>query len=1024
MSLQFRISGRVVDRASGAGVSGLMVRAYDKDLLFDDLLGNATTGADGTFELRYSESDFRELFERRPDVYLSLYEGGGKFLLHTKDAIRWNAGTDETFEVKIDCRPNTRGENEVGASLGLPKSAVKLEERGGFAVPRIPGFATGGAPGAPAIPQQMRFVALPLGGDVLKIDVIPGEPVRIAASHPPLPAQEPFPDEGVDPETRKPLAKSPRMTPADPRYFRGRYPENLVELVRVEEVGPVQIAALLVRPVQYDATAREYLFYPDLQYVVTFDGEKAQRTESTRKTRIGEFYAEDLQAMLSSDRVAVAEIKWPPYILEETPHLIITDNFKWPDKVEKSDGTTRPPLLPERFDGAQGDLVAEFQRLADWRTAQGMRSKVVSISDIVDGKWGDFTQGGFARDLQEVIRNFLKFAQETWDTRYVVLGGDVEVVPMRFLTGSGRYHSFGMSRTDTNPPEKGVHVLGDVAKLNPDFTPAIAEPLSTYQGGLRIPYNREAGPGLLGWYFTTEEDFASKDFGFTRNADTSPTRFVIVEGPPAVLDDDYYYVRDVNSIPSDFYYASLVGPHYSKPGKHDFDTSNNGLYGQSYLDETLDGIDFNSDVWVGRVPAATAAEVKAYVDKVMTYEDLRAPGSVAPVGAAYLRKVIYAADYWGRADHSRQNDTSIPPAESRFTHVDGTTTSKLHVEFDVTLESGNPSHRLVARVGDAETVIPYNTSANAANLGWFFTTTDSYATQTDTPTRFVKVRGPEASSGPDAFFWDPVALEKGAKEKEALRAMMDGWWPSFDSVQRHYADYFDLAPPPPLVPLESATLRDAIDGGAHFLSLTGHGSWSGCCGVSVNAQPDFANDHNYFIAFADSCSTGQPDDVDSLAEISVIDENGGAVAYVGNTRYSWIGTGDNYEQFFWCMLRANGRVGPAAGMRLATDGVSSVWTSYAQTLYGDPALRVWNHVPKQLDVRHPSRIPIRELLPFEVLIDGKPVRDARVTVRGKDVFLSKKTSPEGRVAFELPAEAQELEVTVTSREGMTYRATL
>jgi hypothetical protein len=1029
MSLQFRISGRVVDRQTGAGLSGVMVRAYDKDLLFDDLLGTATTGADGGFELRYSESDFRELFERRPDVYLSLYDGPGKFLLHTKDAIRWNAGTDETFEVQIDRGPSSAKGNEAGASLGLPKSALKIENRGGFVVPRISGYATGGEPGAPAVPQQIRFVALPLGGDVLRVDFQAGEPIRIAASGPALPAQEPFPDEGVDADG-KPLAPSPRMTPPDPRLYAKRYPENLVELVRVEEVGPVQIAALLVRPVQYDPATRSYLFYPDLRYSVTFDGEKARRTAGSRALRIGEFEAETLQAMLASDRVTVAEgIDWKIPILEENPHLIITDNFQWPDHIDEPDGTTRPPALTERGAALNGDLVAEFQRLADWRTAQGMRSKVVTISEIVDGKWGDFTEDGFARDLQEVIRNFMKFAHDKWDTRYAVLGGDVEVVPMRKLTGSGRYSTFGVKTTNTNPPEAGevrVSAANGVAKLRPDFTPSIAEPLSSYNGGVRIPYNREAGPGFLGWYYTTEADFETKETGFTRNPDSSPTKFVIVEGPAAVIDDEYYWVRSVNSIPSDFYYASLVGPKYSIAGKHDFDTSNNGLYGQSAGTDTLDGVDFNSDVWCGRVPADSAAQVKAYVDKVMTYEDLRVPGSVAPIDASYLRKVLYAAAFWGRLHVSRQNDTTEPPAEKKFTHQDGQNVTKLCLGFNVTLADDVPSHRLVAQTGDTQTIIPYDTTASSSNLGWYFTTSDTYATKSATATRFVKIAGPEGDIEPDEFFLDPVGLELGADEKEALRAMMDDWWPDFDAVQRHYTDHFDIVPPPPLVPLDDVTVRAAIDQGVHFLSLTGHGSANGCCSISIGAQSDFTNDKGYFIAFADSCSTARPDGGDSLGEISIVDEKGGAVAYVGNTRYSWIGTGNNYEQFFWCMLRADGRVGPAAGMRLATDGVSSVWTSYAQTLFGDPALRVWDHVPGQLVVKHPERIPIRELLPFEVLIDDRPVRDARVTVRGEGVFLSKKTSPDGRVAFALPegVSPELLEVTVTSREGRMYRAEL
>lgn len=1054
-SMQFRISGRVYEEESGLGVPGLLIRAYDKDLLYDDLLGTAITDAEGRFELCYAESDFKELFDRQPDIYLSIYATPCRFLIDTKEAIRWDASRDETFEVAIkrkalgDCAP-TRPDNQVESGIALPKGSLKIERRGGFDVPRIPGFATTGTPGAPAVPHQMRYVALPLGGDVLKFEVIPGEAVRLTGPFNPLPAQEPFPDVGTDPKTGDGFSVENvnfQMTPPDPRYFEGRkpYPASLAELVKVEEVGPLQIAAVEVRPVQYEPATRSFLFYPRLKYVITFDREKARRVAEDRrasKTKIGELYAEHLNSFLQTDRVAVArDVFWPGFVfvLEDAPHVIITDNFQWPESVPRGDGTTRPPTLAERGAALDGDLVAEFKRLAVWRTSHGIRSRVVRISEIVDGKFGDFTEGGFARDLAEVIRNFLKFVQANWDTLYVVLGGDVNVVPMRRLTGAGRYHTFGVKRIGDNPPpvKRSRFLAGHAAcKLHPDFMPNINEPLSTYHGGVRVPYQREAGPGQLGWYFTNEASFNNMSEGFARLPDAEPTSFVIVEGPESVINDDFYWLRDVNSIPSDFYYASLVGPGYSVPGKHDFDDNNNGLYGQSHWDDalgrevTLDEVDFNSDVWVGRVPAESAAQVKAFVDKVLTYEGLRTPGRFfAEVDTAYLRKVLYAADYWGREFQDRQDDTSTAPAESMFTHVDGTTTTKVRTKFDLQLVSGNPSYRLVGRTGTSQTVIPYNTSASATSAGWFFATSSSYATQSATPTRFVKVRGPEATINPVDFFWDPVGLELAMSEKETLRGMMDNWFPAFDNVQRHYADYFDLAAPPPVTQLVNTTVRNAINTGQHFLSLTGHGSWGGCCAIKINTQPDFTNSHQYFIAFADSCSTGRPDGVDSLAEVSVIDADGGAVAYVGNTRYSWIGTGDNYEQMFWCLLEADGRVGPAAGLRLATDGVRSIWTFYAQTLYGDPAMRIWDRVPAVLSVTHPEIFLERNFIPFTVNLRGEPLRDARVTLTGGEgeraVFQSKKTSPDGRASFTLPPGADQLgalEVTVWSREGQLYRA--
>lgn len=1054
--MHFRIAGRVYEEESGQGVQGLLIRAYDKDLLFDDLLGTAVTGEDGSFEMHYTESDFRELFEHKPDIYLSVYAPPLSFLMDTKDAVRWNAGKDEVFELAIprkvlgDHAPTEHG-NQVAAGINLLKGSLKIEKRDGFDVPHLPGFATTGTPGAPAVPHQMRYVVLPLGGDVVKFEVIPGEPVRLEGPFNPLPAQEPFPDVGDDARTGGGFSIENvqfRMTQPDPRYFEGRkrYPEQLARLIKIEEVGAVQIAGVEVRPVQYDPATRSFLFYPRLKYVVTFDREKARRVgeeRRKRKAKVGELYAENLNTFLRSDRVAVAPGVLSPglvFVLENAPHLIIADNFRWPESVS-SGGTTRAPTFAERGTALAGDLVAEFQRLADWRTSQGIRSQVVTISEIVDGTHGDFTEDGFARDLPEVIRNFLKFAHAEWDTLYVVLGGDVNVVPMRHMAGSGRFHTFGVKRKSENPPPvERCHFLAGhaAAKLHPEFEAVIDEPLSTYHGGKLVPYNREAGPTELGWYCTTEEDFNDKDEDFIRCEDSELTKFVIVEGPESIINDDFYWVRDVNSIPTDFYYASLVGPGYSVAGKHDFDHNGNGLYGQSHYDDaleaevTLDAVDFNSDVWVGRVPAETAAHVRAFVDKIITYEDLQTPpagdqGISTQVDENYLRKVLYSAAYWGRSlGVERQIDTGIPPEEGTFTHVAGATTTKIHPKVEIELVSGNPSFRLVARTGDTETVIPYDTTEDTTSAGWFFTTSSSYSTHSDSPTSFVKVTGPEADVNPEEFFWDPVGLESSAVEKEKMREMIDEWFPQFDEVDRHYSDYFDLDPPPPIVQLTRDTVREAINTGQHFLSLTGHGSWAGCCGIKVNDEPDFSNALQYFIAFADSCSTGRPDGHDSLAEVALLDANGGAVAYVGNTRYSWIGTGDNYEQFFWCMLKGNGRVGPAAGLRLATDGVRSLWTFFAQTLYGDPAMPVWDRVPGAVSLQ--VRDFYEEYVPIEVTQDGKWLRDARVTLTGgkgkRTFFQSKKTNPYGRATFNIPPAEDglgELRITVSSREGKLYR---
>jgi hypothetical protein len=99
---RFMVSGRVCEEESGQGVPGLIVKAYDKDLLFDDRLGSALTDEEGKFSLFYSRRDFADLFESRPDIYLAVYASPDRRLIDTQERVRWAASEHEEFEIIID----------------------------------------------------------------------------------------------------------------------------------------------------------------------------------------------------------------------------------------------------------------------------------------------------------------------------------------------------------------------------------------------------------------------------------------------------------------------------------------------------------------------------------------------------------------------------------------------------------------------------------------------------------------------------------------------------------------------------------------------------------------------------------------------------------------------------------------------------------------------------------------------------------------------------------------------------------
>lgn len=87
---RLRISGRIVDRNTRQGITGLRIEAWDKDLFIDDLVGSDETDAEGRFQIEFTESYFRELFfDREPDLFFKVFSDG-ELIKSTEDSVLWN----------------------------------------------------------------------------------------------------------------------------------------------------------------------------------------------------------------------------------------------------------------------------------------------------------------------------------------------------------------------------------------------------------------------------------------------------------------------------------------------------------------------------------------------------------------------------------------------------------------------------------------------------------------------------------------------------------------------------------------------------------------------------------------------------------------------------------------------------------------------------------------------------------------------------------------------------------------------
>ncbi|MEO6038234.1 MAG: C25 family cysteine peptidase, partial [Saprospiraceae bacterium] len=331
-------------------------------------------------------------------------------------------------------------------------------------------------PGGPAFPAKIVQVVLPAFSTAERVAVTIGEtsllmkgPVMVAPLQKPQPgAQARKPRDAADPtdavhyiadEKRHALQEKcgqdrynevslkrlgkpkfeaveafplpPLELPKPELYERALKAGDLVvRIIKTEQFGPNSVALLEVKPIRYTkegsleiCTSIEISLYcrqVDFQDPGFNVVNKAFFRSSVQAIKItGELKGKVINPTDVLD--------WGPIIpfFLEYDYIVITDNFSW-----NASTMARGAFI--------GDQVAEFQRLVDWKCRRGLKARIVTITEIMAGVFGNHSTG--ARDIQEVLRNFLKWALQYWNISWVLLGGDVNVVPVRNAPGASEGH--------------------------------------------------------------------------------------------------------------------------------------------------------------------------------------------------------------------------------------------------------------------------------------------------------------------------------------------------------------------------------------------------------------------------------------------------------------------------------------------------------------------------------------------------------------------------------------------------------
>ncbi len=897
---------------------------------------------------------------------------------------------------------------------------------------RLRGATETGQAGFPILPCIVRHVALPRGAKILGLTVDPGQQVTMQG-HPVLEWQrgeqpggqgqrEPKPPE-YEQTPDGPLYYPPdeRAVPLDPSLQQfSLWPPQAAAITPSTESGGYEVIAgydvipIKIFPVQWASRSGLLSLSQAITVGINFSGGTVPDPKRRDNTSLSELEALRGLVVNAND---VPDIAFAP-IPEDLDawHLIITDNFKW------NENRTKGVAL-------SGDMVEEFERLAEWKTQKGVLSAVVTVSDILDGVYGNFNPPG-TRDLQEVLRNFIKHARSEFHTYWVLLGGDVSVIPPRSVAAHTGYGDHFIPRKDASKPEKNEcywDAAGQRVRIHCDYATASLVFAARATGKA---FSKVASPsaGSPGWTFATSDSYAT----FTG----SETDYVVLVGPLADTENaDFYAIRDLNTIPTDLYYSSVDSPLYGQAGKHDWDLNGNSLYGQYFEGDSIDGVDYWADLGVGRAPVESGTEAAAFVNKVIAYEKYDG----LPV--SFGRKLLLGSSNWGGGPAVSSGGAS-PPDEGLYYSAPGSTSSNCHFKGPPDTGTG---YDLVAYDAPGDHwYVPYNKAASSSTLGYFFCTSDTYATVSEfsfsfwgltiefpIPTKYVKVKGPSGQVHPVKFFFDSVEPDSSVVEKEQVKDIFAAEFPEMSTRKRLYADLEDTPgyPDPDLFELSEPAMQAELNSGYNIVSLSGHGSPGGCCRVSSSYVDDLTNGFKGGIVYAESCSTNRFPDSDAVSEVFLKTAAGGAMAYVGNSRYSWVGAGDDLERIFWNRLRTDRHVARLHNSKASlADSNAHRWAQFALNLVGDPETPLWVGSPEAMDVDHPTCVVKGSS--FEVTVTtsgGAPITFARVCLTGpRDIFELHYTGVTGQTTF-FTADKElgdELVITVTKDDRIPHKGTV
>ncbi len=385
---------------------------------------------------------------------------------------------------------NVPKEYQINFIVEFSEDKLTVEKFGDYDIFELPDCELSFTTGAPAVPVKLISVILPVNVHLNPSDIsveILDEQI-INGKYNLVPAQDPRPvSEYLPGATDKELDEQLNGFEMENEiyYSYNFYPSHIIEPLTENEIGNICLGSLQIFPIRYWPMEQTVILFKKVSVTIVLHEVKTAQISNDLSDYQIEMIRNIIQNKNDFELFYTTSPITPPGSPAETRS---GDLGRTGSKLDTAD--VQYVIITN-----SSNYYSDFYKLAEWKTKKGVPAR------IIDDGWIKSKYTG--NDTQEKIRNFIIDAKTTWNTKWVLLGGDISVIPYRKAYG--------------------------------------------YCGGV---------------------------------ADAT--------------------------IPTDLYYSDLDG---------NWDADSDKIYG-----ETSDNINLYPDIYVGRAPVESSAEVKNFVSKTLNYE--------------------------------------------------------------------------------------------------------------------------------------------------------------------------------------------------------------------------------------------------------------------------------------------------------------------------------------------------------------------------------------------------------------------